>query len=336
MIKFIVILFIVFSSTFSKSEEGSAISLMYHRFDDNRFPSTSISKDNFESQMLYLKKNNYNVLPISKLISFFEGKFKLPQKSIFITIDDGYKSFFKNGFPILKKLGLPFSIFLSTKFVSEKENSDFMSWSMIKEVYNSNGVILNHTFSHANLNEISTEQALNELILAEEKIKKELNYIPKIFSYPYGESNDQIEKLLKKLGYKLAFSQHSSPISIDENKYKLPRFSINDEFGKIERFKQIVRAKPFKFSDLTVSQKNLDLGLFEFSFQTRQSAENINCYLNKNAKLTIQKKEKKITLILNNLMKKKQYRLNCTKINEDSELFWFGKMIITTDSAIIF
>ena len=336
MMKFIAVLFIVFSSTFSKCEESSAVTLMYHRFDDNRFPSTSISKDNFESHMLYLKKNNYNVLPISKLISFFEGNFKLPQKSIFITIDDGYKSFFKNGFPILKKLRLPFSIFLSTKFVSDEENSDFMSWNMIKELYNSNGTILNHTFSHANLNEISSEQAVNELILAEEKIKKELNYIPKIFSYPYGESNNQIEKLLKKLGYKLAFSQHSSPISINENKYKLPRFSINDEFGKIERFKQIVSAKPFKFSDLTVRQKNLDSGLLEFSFQIEQSTKNINCYLNNNARLTIQKKEKEITLTLNNLMKKNQYRLNCTKINEDSELFWFGKMLITTNSAIIF
>ena len=336
MIKFVTLLFIVFSWTFSKCEEGSAVTLMYHRFDDNRFPSTSISRDNFESQMLYLKKNNYRVLPISKLVSFFEGNFKLPQKSIFITVDDGYKSFFKNGFPILKKLGLPFSIFLSTKFVSEEKNSDFMSWNMIKEVYNSNGVILNHTFSHANLNEISTEQALNELILAEEKIKKELNYIPKIFSYPYGESNDQIEKLLKKLGYKLAFSQHSSPISINENKYKLPRFSINDEFGKIERFKQIVRAKPFEFSDLKVSQRNLDSGLLKFSFKIEQSTENINCYLNNNAKLTIQKKEKTIILTLNNLMKKNQYRLNCTKINEGSELFWFGKMIITTNSSIIF
>tara|TARA_X000000368_G_scaffold353200_1_gene294260 strand:- start:2485 stop:3495 length:1011 start_codon:yes stop_codon:yes gene_type:complete len=336
MIKFIVIFFVVFSWTFSKCEEGSGVTLMYHRFDDNRFPSTSISKDNFESQMLYLKKNNYTILPISKLVSFFEGNYKLPQKSIFITVDDGYKSFFKNGFPILKKLGFPFSIFLSTKFVSNEKNSDFMSWSMIKEVYNSNGSILNHTFSHANLNEISSEQALNELILAEEKIKNELNHIPKIFSYPYGESNNKIEKLLQKLGYKLAFSQHSSPISINENKYRLPRFSINDEFGKLERFKQIVSAKPFKFSNLTVSQKNLASGLLKFSFQIEQSTENINCYLNNNARLTIQKKEKKITVILNNIMKKKQYRLNCTKINENSELFWFGKMIITTNSSIIF
>ena len=37
-------------------------------------------------------------------------------------------------FPILKEFNFPFSIFLSTDFVDKKEQSDFMSWEMIKEI----------------------------------------------------------------------------------------------------------------------------------------------------------------------------------------------------------
>ena len=92
---------------------------MYHRFNDERFPSTSISNKKFDEQMSYLKKENFTVLPIYDLVSYFENKLELPDQSIFITIDDGYKSFYENGYPILKKNDFPFSIFsIISSFIS--------------------------------------------------------------------------------------------------------------------------------------------------------------------------------------------------------------------------
>ena len=75
---------------------------MYHRFEDQRFPSTSISSKNFQEQIKYLRENNFNILPISDLILFFKKSYEIPNKSVFITIDDGYKSFYEHAFPILK------------------------------------------------------------------------------------------------------------------------------------------------------------------------------------------------------------------------------------------
>ena len=87
---------------------------MYHRFEDQRFPSTSISSKNFQKQIKYLKENNFNILPISDLVLFFNENYDIPEKSVFITIDDGYKSFYEHAFPILKKNKssiFPFSIY---------------------------------------------------------------------------------------------------------------------------------------------------------------------------------------------------------------------------------
>ena len=78
-------------------KEGSAIVLMYHRFEAKEYPSTSISKENFYSQLLYLKENNFKVLPLSRLVDFFII-ITLPSKSIFITIDDAFKSFYNHAF----------------------------------------------------------------------------------------------------------------------------------------------------------------------------------------------------------------------------------------------
>ena len=85
------------------ANDKSAIVLMYHRFEDQRFPSTSISSKNFQNQINYLKENNFNILPISDLLLFFNKNYDIPEKSVFITIDDGYKSFYEHAFPILKE-----------------------------------------------------------------------------------------------------------------------------------------------------------------------------------------------------------------------------------------
>ena len=79
---------------------------MYHRFEENKYPSTSISQK-FYSQLLYLKENNFNVLPITSLIDFFYHNKPLPEKSVFITVDDAYTSFYKFAFPVLKNLIFP-------------------------------------------------------------------------------------------------------------------------------------------------------------------------------------------------------------------------------------
>ena len=66
----IILFFLTFSPESLFSKQGSGIVLVYHRFDEQKHPSTSISSQNFNKQLEYLKKNNYNVLPVSRLIDF--------------------------------------------------------------------------------------------------------------------------------------------------------------------------------------------------------------------------------------------------------------------------
>ena len=243
---------------------------MYHRFEDQRFPSTSISSKNFQNQIKYLKENKFNILPISDLVLFFNENYDIPEKSVFITIDDGYKSFYEHAFPILKKNKLPFFLFLSTKFVSNEKKSDFMNWEMIEELSKNKGEILNHTHSHPKLLELQINEVKKEFDLAEKKIISKIGRLQKVVSYPYGESSPQIQELVREMGYDIGFSQHSSPIHINENKLALPRFAINDEFGGMKRFIQIVNSKALIVSDLKVLKDDSNLEKFEVSFSTNK------------------------------------------------------------------
>ena len=75
----------------------------------------------------------------------------------------------------------------------------------------------------------------------------------------------QLLKIVQELGYKIAFAQHSGPVNIKESKFKIPRFSINDQFGKISRFKQIVNSLPLNINNLK-TLKNLADGNLTISF----------------------------------------------------------------------
>ena len=151
LIKKVFFIFLFFIVIKANAEESNIKVLMYHRIGDDRYPSTSISRELFEKHIEYLIEENINVLPITELSKYLKKEISFTNKTVFITIDDAYRSFFQNGFPILKKNKLPFGIFVSSDYVSSAEESEFMSWSMLKEVSNSNGLILNHSKSHESL-----------------------------------------------------------------------------------------------------------------------------------------------------------------------------------------
>ena len=332
---FLFFLFFCFNYNFSYCKENSAIVLMYHRFNQSEHPDTNISAETFEKQMQYLKENNFNVLPTSFLIPFFNKEVELPKKSVFITVDDAYKSVYDHAYPVLKNYNFPFSIFVSTKFVSNEQNSDFMSWKILKSLSDENVEILNHTESHKKLINLKSSEIKEEFLVAEEKILKNIGKNIKITSFPYGESNLTVEKVIKELNFKLAFSQHSSPIHISHNKLKLARFALNDEYGDLKRFKKIMNSKPLILENFLLLEKNLEDGFVKIKFESTIPSNQINCYINGGAKLKKTENTNASILKIFNL-KNQRYRLNCTHISNQKKLYWFGKMIIKTKNSIFF
>ena len=77
-------------------------------------------------------------------------------------------------------------------------------------------------------------------------IDEKLGETKRVFSYPFGEYSNETKEILEKLGFEIAFTQNSGPIQSNDDKFSLSRFPINDEYGKIERFKLITNTKPLK------------------------------------------------------------------------------------------
>ena len=100
---------------------------MYHRFNEDKYPSTNIKLDIFIKHMNIIKENGYEFLNPNN----FENKLYSNKeiKMMLITIDDAFKSFYDFAWPYLKKHKIPFILFVSTEPVG---SNGYMTWEQIK------------------------------------------------------------------------------------------------------------------------------------------------------------------------------------------------------------
>ena len=94
------------------SNDNGILSVMYHRFNENKYPSTNVRMEMFEKQLQMVKELNYDFYDPKRLISEFEKPKE--RKKILITIDDGFKSFYNEAWPYLKKNKIPLMEFYSS------------------------------------------------------------------------------------------------------------------------------------------------------------------------------------------------------------------------------
>ena len=135
IIKLFLILFLINSPIFAKenvnyySNDHGVVSIMYHRFEENKYPSTNIKIDIFKKQLELIDKNNIEYYDPIK----FDKEYNDPKNNhkVLITIDDAFLSFYENAWPILKKNKIPFILFVSTEPVGKL---GYMNWEQIKEV----------------------------------------------------------------------------------------------------------------------------------------------------------------------------------------------------------
>ena len=131
----------------------SASVIMYHRFGEDRYPSTNIRLAQFEEHLQLLTNGDYTVLPLPEIIETLRAGGTVPDRTVAITIDDAYLSVYEQAWPRLKELGLPFTIFVATEPV-EKNRRGYMSWDMLRELQ-SQGVTIGsqtHTLRYTNAN----------------------------------------------------------------------------------------------------------------------------------------------------------------------------------------
>ena len=329
---FIIIILFTFNSKAEEnnikyySDDKGILSLMYHRFDEEKYPSTNISMHVFKEQIKIIKDLNYSFYDPIDLDKNFDSIKR--EKKILITIDDAFSSFYKNAWPYLKKEKIPFILFVSTEAVGK---NGYMSWKEIKELEQEpTAYIGNHSHSHEYLVDFLNDNFLKDIKTANKIFIQELGYNPIFFSYPFGEYSKSIKEHISK-NFKFSFGQHSGVIDINKDRYELPRFPINEKYGDLKRFKFLINLYPLQFKKLLPEDKYIDNQnnppkfIVEF-FQDQKNLDNINCYSDEGNKW--EKSNINFTKNILNINFREKFlfrrgRINCS-LNDNGIWRWFG------------
>ena len=308
------------------SDDKGILSLMYHRFDENKYPSTNIQMNVFKEQIEIIKKLKYSFYNPKDL----EKKFHIPklEKKILITIDDAFSSFYEVAWPYLKEEKIPFILFVSTKSVGK---NGYMTWNQIKELEKEDiAYIGNHSHSHQYLVDLKNVTIIKDISTANKIFNEKLGYNPIFFSFPFGEYSSFIKNYVAE-NFQFAFGQHSGVIDVNKDLHELPRFPINEKYGDLKRFEFLINLYPLQYKNLYPDEKYLTTNnnppKFSVEFFNEQKKINdINCFSdegNKWEKSSINFNQKTLKLNFREKFNFRRGRINCS-LNDDGIWRWFG------------
>ena len=184
-----------------------------------------------EEEIKYLADNNFYATAMEDFYLFVTGKIQLPEKSVLITIDDGwYVARMKTILEKYQKMG---TLFLIGSLASPSDyTSDYIeihshSWDLhtpgVCNGYHGGGLLCKNE-----------EDILNDLKQSRESLNN-----TEFFCYPFYEYNSRAIELLKQAGFKMAFAEGGRKAKVGDNVYLIPRYALNNQVS-LNTFKYYV------------------------------------------------------------------------------------------------
>lgn len=209
-----------------------------HYIDDEINPMI-VTKENFSKQMKYLKEHGFVTLTLQELYAFLTQNLKIPEKSVVLTFDDGYKDNYIEAYPILKKYGFKATNFLITGSISNRVQSytpEYVQYFSTKELSKACDVFQyeSHTYNLHKRDKPKHKKPIPYLLSKDQEdiendIEISLFHLEGEnlgFAYPYGEYSPRTIDILKKLGFKMAFTTEEALVTPETHIYEIPRFQI--------------------------------------------------------------------------------------------------------------
>lgn len=222
------------ATKFYESSNAKGVTVInYHSFGDYKeIANINITEKLFREQLKMLKDNGYTTITEDQLIAYLQGHGRIPEKSVFLTIDDGYESVYKIAYPILKEMGMQATLFVIANDVEIgfRKNVPMANWQQIKEMSDSGIIhIGNHTYDlhWRGKNDTAKHEAMilnqkkngepltnderrryiqEDVTKAHQLIEKYTGKAPKSFAYPYGVYDRIAEQAVKEAGYTIDYS----------------------------------------------------------------------------------------------------------------------------------
>ena len=210
--------------------KSQVVVLCYHRLEGKAGGALSIEPALFEEQMQKIKDSDAKVISMQDFLAWRRGEKNIPPKSILITIDDGYVSSYEVGWPILKKHGFPFTMFVYLDYIGKGGKS--ISWEQLGEMRDAGVEIGSHTVSHQSLKtkgKGATDYDAylkHELETSKKTIEDKLGIKVATIAYPFGLHNEKVHAAVRDAGYEAGFTTYGQRLGATTNFAALGRYDV--------------------------------------------------------------------------------------------------------------
>ncbi len=236
--------------------------LMYHKVssDPAETPDhTLVHLARFEEQMKYLKDNGYATVDLYDLKAYMERRISLPEKSVVLTFDDGWKSV-QNAIPILKKYGFKATFFIVLEYIDGSYPA-FLTWTELLEIAASRDFDIGcHSSTHPWIpgNHLiswlagktpnrSRTDVVAEIGGAKKTMEEKLQRPIVHYAWPSGWYNDELLAIARDSGYVTTVTTDQGVNMPGMNPMKVRRYPVYGQFS-LEEFGQLLTRN---FTDVT-------------------------------------------------------------------------------------
>ena len=220
----------------------SAVVVAFHRVNDlTAGDSLTRSASDFEAFCRFFQ-SEFDVVSLTRLLDAMERR-ESTAGMLVITHDDGYRDNYEVAAPILSKLGLPATIFVSSGFVGTdtvawwdreiEEPLGWMTWDQVRSLRDAGFEIGAHTVTHADLGKVSGDEAWHELTASKHALETALSKTIDLFAYPYGgdaNMSDENRERIPQAGFRCCLSSHGGVVVPGTDVYSIPRVPISPFF----------------------------------------------------------------------------------------------------------
>lgn len=305
-------------------DQKKAVILAYSRINEDNFPQTNLRLSDFMDHLEEIRSGSYNVMALPDLIQAFETGTDLPEKTIAVTFEGGYKSAYEFAIPLLLKDDIPFTVFYASDNAA-LDNGEYMSWDDLKSLKRNKNVSFGILpSSYLRVTENTAEENKRFLNKASIEFRQAFGDEAVFISYPFGQYDLDYKNMIQSHGINYAFGLQSSVAYAGMDFLNIPRFTMTDGFGDIQRFRMITHALPIPAIDIEPEKHMLDTNTPLFGFSIPQDAisifDNITCFISGHGKAdTFKAGQNRIEIRPKQPLDEGRIRINCTANSGNSE-----------------
>ncbi len=214
--------------------------LMYHYIQnsdgrDGLTQDLSVSPEMIDAQLNYLVTQGFTSISPEELYLALVKNQPLPSKPIMLTFDDGYRDFYTQAYPLLKKYQIKATNFVPIGLV---DRPYYLTTSQVKELGNDPLITLaSHTLHHPDLPLSTRESAWDEIFQGKVRLEAVIGKKVDYFAYPFGAFNERIVNQVKESGFKMAFTTQVGRTHSETTLLVQPRVRVGGT-QSLETFKE--------------------------------------------------------------------------------------------------